>query len=268
MGEAVRRRLVWLALAGALAFLTLYATAWHLALSNPRNITNAANRLIESQAESMFELLGLYAANILTVMMAILGSIDALSGAIASGAMQTLAAKPIRRGQILLGKWIGFLVLLSVFQALLVGGVMAIAWVFAGVIPPHAGLGAALLWGEMVLLLTLTLLWGTRLTTLANGVVSIGLFGLAFLGGWVEQIGALTHHPRAVEVGVMASLVMPSEALWRRAAFEMQSPLMSAMQLGPFTSASVPSRAMIVYAALYTAAALALALRSFASRDL
>ena len=173
MGEAVRRRLVWLALAGALAFLALYATAWHLALSNPRNITNAANRLIESQAESMFELLGLYAANILTVMMAILGSIDALSGAIASGAMQTLAAKPIRRGQILLGKWIGFLVLLSVFQALLVGGVMAIAWVFAGVIPPHAGLGAALLWGEMVLLLTLTLLWGTRLATLANGVAGV-----------------------------------------------------------------------------------------------
>jgi len=271
MGEAARRKLVWLGLAVALAYLALYATAWHLALSNPRNIVNgtqAANRVIEHQAESMFSLLGLYAANLLTAMMAIITSIDALSGEIASGAIQTLAAKPIRRWQILLGKWLGFVLLLTAFQLVLDGGVMAIAWAYSGYIAPHAGFGIALMWGEMVLLLTLTLLWGTRLSTLANGVLSLGLFGVAFLGGWIEQIGALTNHPRAVHAGIVASLIMPSEALWRRAAFEMQSPLMSAMQLGPFTSASVPSIAMVVYAALYTAVALAVALRSFATRDL
>src|SRR5436189_4240839 len=49
---------------------------------------------------------------------------------------------------------------------------------------------------------------------------------------------------------------MPSEALWRRAAFEMQSPLASAMRISPFSTLSVPSTAMIFYAAIYLTIAL------------
>jgi hypothetical protein len=61
---------------------------------------------------------------------------------------------------------------------------------------------------------------------------------------------------------------MPSEALWRRAAFEMQSPLASAMHLSPFTTLSVPSLAMIFYALVYLAIALVIAIRRFSQRDL
>jgi hypothetical protein len=61
---------------------------------------------------------------------------------------------------------------------------------------------------------------------------------------------------------------MPSESLWRRAAFEMQSPLANAMRISPFSTLSVPSTAMIVYAAIYMGVALALAIRRFSQRDL
>ena len=88
------------------------------------------------------------------------------------------------------------------------------------------------------------------------------------LGGWIEQFGAITQTQRAVNVGVMASLLMPSEALWRRAAFEMQSPLANAMRISPFSTLSVPSIAMVFYAALYLAIALAIAIRRFSQRDL
>jgi len=61
---------------------------------------------------------------------------------------------------------------------------------------------------------------------------------------------------------------MPSESLWRRAAFEMQSPLVTAMNTTPFSGASVPSEAMIVYAAFYTCLMLGLAGRRLSTRDL
>jgi hypothetical protein len=99
-------------------------------------------------------------------------------------------------------------------------------------------------------------------------VLALGLHGLAFLGGWIEQFGALTQTRRAVNVGVIASVLMPSEALWRRAAFEMQSPLANAMRISPFSTLSVPSMAMVDYAALYLAIALVVAIRRFSQRDL
>jgi len=41
--------------------------------------------------------------------------------------MQTLASKPIRRAEIVLGKWLGHLLVMSAYLALLAGGVLAIA---------------------------------------------------------------------------------------------------------------------------------------------
>jgi hypothetical protein len=69
-------------------------------------------------------------------------------------------------------------------------------------------------------------------------------------------------------VGIAASLIMPSEALWRRAVFEMQSPILNALGFSPFSAASVPSEYMILYACLYLTLTLALAVRRFSQRDL
>jgi len=123
-------------------------------------------------------------------------------------------------------------------------------------------------WLESILLLNVALLCGTSFSTLATGVTVLGLHGVAFLGGWIEQIGAVTHSQGAVNVGIVASILMPSESLWRRAAFEMQSPLMGVVNLSPFGTTSAPSTMMVVYAVVYLLVALVLALRNFRLRDL
>ena len=97
------------------------------------------------------------------------------------------------------------------------------------------------MWLTILLLLGVSLLGGTLLSTLANGVMVFGLFGIAFIGGWIEQIGAFLNNQAAVNVGIVTSLLLPSEAMWRRAAFEMQSPLVAAMGVSPFASKSAPS---------------------------
>jgi ABC-type transport system involved in multi-copper enzyme maturation permease subunit len=104
---------------------------------------------------------------------------------------------------------------------------------------------------------------------LANGVLVLASFGVAFIGGWVEQIGSFLDSQAAINVGIVSSLLMPSEVLWKRAAYEMRSLVVDATGFSPFTSgSSVPSTVMIVYAAVYALVALALALWRFQRRDL
>jgi len=69
-------------------------------------------------------------------------------------------------------------------------------------------------------------------------------------------------------VGIVTSLIIPSEALWRRAAFEMQSPISGALGVSPFGTISVPSLLMIGYAVLYLVLALVTAISTFNHRDL
>jgi ABC-type transport system involved in multi-copper enzyme maturation permease subunit len=203
----------------------------------------------------------------LTVMLAIFASVDSVAGEISSHTIQALLTRPLRRWQVLLGKWLGYALMLGLFLGLLGVGVVLVNRALTGYAPPNPLQGLALLVLEALVLVALSLLGGTRLSTLTNGVALFLLYGLAFIGAWVEQIGALLQSDAAVRVGVVSSLLLPVEALWRRAAYLMQPPLSNSMPT-PFSVSSVPSEAMVLYAVLYGLAALALAMRSFGRRDL
>jgi ABC-type transport system involved in multi-copper enzyme maturation permease subunit len=268
--EAARKRVLWMALAAGAAFLSLFATGLYFQL---KDLSPRTNLLLERQGVGALLMVGLYAVDLMAVVMTVLTSVDTLSGELASGTIQAVATKPIPRWQLLLGKWMGFVGMVTLYVALMVGGITAVTYFMSlrsvgGVLPHHLLRGVALIWLECILMLTLTFRMGVSFSTLTNGVVVLGLHGIAFMGGWIEQAAALTHSPRALNVGITASLIMPSEALWRRAVFEMQSPIVSTLGFTPFSAASVPSKFMILYAGLYLALALALAVRRFSKRDL
>ncbi len=264
--EAARKKILWMALAAGGAFLILFGTGLHFQAKTlaERDMSPFLRREISFNMLTM----GLYAVDLLAVLMTILTSVDTLSGEIASGTIQAVATKPIQRWQVLVGKWFGFLGMLTAYIAIMVGGVNAVTYVMAGVTAPHFARGFLLIWMQSLVLLSATFAFATYFSTLTSGVLVLGLHGLAFLGGWIEQLGAVTQTQSAVNVGVVASLLMPSEALWRRAAFEMQSPLANAMHISPFSTLSVPSMAMIFYAAGYLAIALLVAIRRFSQCDL
>ena len=119
-----------------------------------------------------------------------------------------------------------------------------------------------------MLALGVTFLLGVRFGTLTSGVLALGLQGVAFMGGWLEQVSGFSQSAHIVTLGVMSSLVMPGESLWRRAAYEMQTPLAGSLSFSPFANVSIPSNTALAYAAVYLVAALALANRHFARRDL
>jgi ABC-type transport system involved in multi-copper enzyme maturation permease subunit len=210
----------------------------------------------------------LYVANFLVVMTAVLVTIDTLAGEIDSGVIETLCTKPLPRASVALGKWLGCFALLALYAALLCGGVLLAARLVAGYVPPNAARGALLILFEGTVLLTLALAGGTRLSTLANGVTVFGLYGLAFVGGWMEQIGTFAGNATARYLGIATSLLVPSESMWRLAAHHMQPPLVRDLGISPFSAASVPSPAMLAWAAMHVLLTLAAAVWSFQRRDL
>ncbi len=261
--EAARKKILWTALVVGLGFLVLFALAEHYQSFGPRVTPLVRRQIINAQF-----VVGLYSLNFLLLAMTVLTSVDTLSGEIASGTIHALATKPIRRYELLLGKWLGFVGMMTLFLTLIVSGLAGAHHWITHAQTHHLFRGMALMWLESVLLLNLTFLFGTSLSTLTNGVLALGLHGVAFLGGWIEQFGMLTNSQPVANIGVLASIVMPSEALWRRAASEIQSPVLSATGFSPFGSGATPSGAMVGYAVCYTAVSLVLALRLFSRRDL
>jgi ABC-type transport system involved in multi-copper enzyme maturation permease subunit len=270
--EASRRRILLAALLLGLLFLTVYGLGFHFIMVEVENEIGSMQVLELNQIRNFLLMAGMYVVNFLTAMMIVLTSVDTLSGEIASGTIQTLVAKPVKRWEIVLGKWLSFAVMVGLYLLLMGGGVMGLIYLRSGYSAPHPLSALALIWLNALVLLSVSMLGGAYLSTLANGVLVFGLYGVAFIGGWIEQIGSFLPNPSAsqiaINIGIITSLMMPSEALWKRAAHELQSPLMSALGVSPFSSNSYPSLAMIVYAILFVLTAFALAVRRFSNRDL
>lgn len=271
--EAIRRRIMLAGLVLGIAFVILFSIGTHfifgqIATDTAANMPSqmAANILI-AESTNTFMMMGLYAATFLSIAMAALLGADTLAGEITSGTIQTIATKPIRRADVVLGKWLGFAELLGLYVLLLCGGIVLSTFLQSGHIPQNLLIGLGLIYMESILVMTITLMLSSAFPALATGGIVFGLYGLAFVGGWVEQFGALLQNETAVKVGIVTSLIIPSESLWRRAAFEMQTPITGTFG-SPFNTSSVPSPLMIGYTFLYLIVILMIAVRIFKNRDL
>jgi ABC-type transport system involved in multi-copper enzyme maturation permease subunit len=265
--EAVRRKVIVATGLCGLAFLVLFAIGFHFVVRD-LGVAVLANRVKRTGILTFFTLAGLYATNFLTLMTAVLLPIDTLSGEIASGVMQTIASKPVRRSAIVLGKWLAFCGVIAGYLALLAGGVLTIVWLRARVALPDLHIGLPLMLLEAIVMLTLSIAGGARFSTVTNGIVAFGFYGVAFLGGWVEQIGTFAGNETARTIGTVASLIMPSESMWQLASHHFQPPFIRGLGAGPFQVGAVPTPAMVWWAVGYVVVVLAIGLRRFATRAL
>ena len=263
--EASRRWVLWVALLLGLLFLVVYGIGFREIL---KDMSKSASSLEQSEFSNFILLAGLYAVSFLTLIMTVLTSVDTLAGEIASGTIHTLVSKPLHRWEIVLGKWLGFTGMLTLYLLLMAGGVLVIVYWLSGYTAPNVLPGLSMMWLNINLVLCVSLFGGSFLSTLANGVLVFGLYGVAFIGGWIEQFGAFLKNATAINIGIISSLILPSEALWKRAVYEMQSPLIGALGFTPFSSTSTPSPIMVVYALIYLLIMLGLAMRQFSRRDL
>ena len=182
--------------------------------------------------------------------------------------MQTVASKPIRRADVVIGKWLGHAVIVMGYVLVLTLGVMIVVRLIAGTVAVRPLEGLPLMLLEIVLLMTVSIAGGTRLSTVTNGVMALGFYGIAFVGGWIEQIGGFAGSQAARTVGIVASLISPADALWRLASYQVQPESLRNFGAAVFATSSVPTTLMVWWAAGFTALTLIFAVRSFSTRQL
>ena len=168
----------------------------------------------------------------------------------------------------MLGKWLGYAVVIVVYFLVLAAGVLLAPRLAADYQPLNFGVAIPLMVLELLLMLTVSIAGGTRFGTVTNGIATIGFYGVAFIGGWVEQIGALTGIKSARMLGIGVSLLSPPDTLWRLSAYYLQPDLLRTLGAGPFSAASVPSPLMVWWAVGFTGLVLLGALVSFGRRQL
>ena len=264
--EAARRKILWTALFAGGLLLAVFAIALRLQVNQFQ--TRPMSPFVRYQVESGMLMIGLYTCDLLAVVLTILTSIDTLAGEIGSGTIQAIATKPISRTELLVGKFVGFATMIIVYVAITFTATVAVAYFVTGVLPEHPVHGALLIIFECIIALSLTFTFGTWFSTLTNGVVVLGLQAVAFMGGWLEQVSGFSQSGHIVTLGIVSSLIMPGESLWRRAAYEMQTPLAGSLSFSPFANVSIPSSTAVLYAGFYLCVTVGIAIYHFRVRDL
>jgi ABC-type transport system involved in multi-copper enzyme maturation permease subunit len=265
--EAARRRILLATLIGAAAFLVIYGIGFHFVA---RHVHEEAGLSVVRQRIMLnfLTLAGLYATHFLTLMTSVLLPVDTLSGEIASGVVQTVASKPVNRSSIVLGKWLAYVLVAVLYLVVVSSGVLVIARTIGHFTPPGLAMGLPLMALEAMVYVSISIAGGARLATVTNGILAFGLYGIAFIGSFVEQVGVFTNNLAAQNVGTVASLIMPTEALWQRAAYQMQPAIMRDLHLTPFSPASLPSPAMVWWAVGFALVALLWGVQGFRKRAL
>lgn len=262
--ETRQRRLLHLILGMSALFLLIFVVGFYFIHTRSR-FSMVGER---SEVTNFLLLTGLYAVNFLGIILAVVLSADTISGDVESGVIQTIVTKPLRRWEVVLGKWLGLAILLSVIIAAMSGLMILSSWLIAGVTPLNFVSGIGLMVLGALVLLSVSILGGTRLSTLANGVLMFMLYALSFVGGWTEQIGAFMQSEIAKHLGILVSFLLPSEAMWTRASYLMQPVFLRELGFSPFAIATAPSSAMVVYALIFIVVVLFMAVRLFQTRDL
>jgi ABC-type transport system involved in multi-copper enzyme maturation permease subunit len=269
--EAVRRRLVLAAVLLSGAFVVLFAVAFSILYGRARSVEDQDGVFLVF-AGTLQTVLGLYAVQFLAAFLALLLSVGAISSEVESGTLHAVLARPLRRSEYLLGRWLASAGLLAGYVTVMATSLLLVARVVADYQPVDPVRAVLLMVLEAVLLLTVGLLGSTFLPTLANGVVLFSLFGLAWMGGIVEFVGDTVGNQTMVDLAVAVSLLFPSDAIWRAASYYLQPPTFLGVAVSrggiPFAALTPPTAALLAWALAYPAAALLGALRTFARRDL
>ncbi len=123
--EAMSRRLIPTGIMVSFLYIVLFAVAYNFAQDRGvQVITGQRSRALVSIAMASLTLSGLYIVNLLAGFLALFLSVGAVSTEVDSGSLHALLARPLRRSQLLLGRWLAYALISSVYVSVMAGLVM------------------------------------------------------------------------------------------------------------------------------------------------
>jgi ABC-type transport system involved in multi-copper enzyme maturation permease subunit len=267
--EALRRKLI--AAFVAVSVLLVALSGWGFwKLSHNGTMSSGEVQLALPQAFVLF----MFMFSFVVALSASAIASPAVSSEIDSGVLQTVVTRPIRRSDVILGKWLGLAGLLAAYTLLVTGAMTAVVHLVSGFTVPNPAAAAGFLFAEGAVLLTLVLLLSTRLSALAAGVVGVALFGMAWLAGVVGSLGESFRIPALRTASEVTMYVVPTDGLWHAVIYYLEPTVyLSNAGLGdfrgnPFFAGSGPSWQYLAWAAIWFVLVLTLGLVSFGRREL
>ena len=144
-----------------------------------------------------------------------------ISGDVESGIALAILTRPLSRADVVIGKWLGLVGLLTVYIAGSVGIELVGVRLITDYTPRPLMLIVYLV-GETVVLMTLALLISTRLSGMTGGVIALGAYGISWLGGIAGAIGTAFQNATITHIGTATQLLLPTDGLWRGAVYSLE----------------------------------------------
>src|SRR5690242_14428837 len=199
-----------------------------------------------------------------------------ISSEVESGLLLSMLARPVRRSEIVIGKWLGLAALVALYAGFAgTAELAAVDWA-TGYLPPHPVDLIVYVAAEGLVLLSIGLLLSTRLSGITAGVIALVAWLMAWIAGVVGDIGTGLQNSALENVGVVSHLLLPSDGLWRGAIFAMEpDTLIAALKAAgtfgranPFAAVDPPPVEFLVWVAIWFALMLALSVWSFRTREI
>lgn len=277
--EASRRRLLLAIVILTAIVAILSGWAFHRLLQfpcgardNPQPCSAAELKLI---AATLLILLMFMFSFVLALGAAFLGA-PSIAGDIESGIMLAMLPRPIRRSDVVLGKWLGLSTIIAAYAGISCGLEFVIVKIAMSYVPPHPILAILFVVAEAIALLTLTMVGSTRLAPMTCGIIVLVLFGMTWMGGIAGAVGAAFHSKTIENIGTVSSLILPTDGLWRGAIYNLEPAAVKAVEAAagragssnPFFVYSAPATTYLIWALGWVIFMLALAAWSFRRREL
>jgi ABC-type transport system involved in multi-copper enzyme maturation permease subunit len=265
--EAVRSRFLIITFALAALYVAVIAWGCRVLLDHSPSIAAA-----QTSAFGM-EVLAFYMVSFTVALLAVFVTGSSTHHEGETGLLQAMLTRPVHRFSVLAGKWVGASILVVVYVVLLSAGLMLAIGLTVGYYPSRPGPAIALLVLQGLVVLSLRLLFGTMLGNMASGILPLMIYGLAWMGGIVEVIGEATSIQAMVTAGVLTSLLIPTDELWRGVSYflapETMTDLMSRTlaRSNPFIALTPITTPMVIWSCAYLVIVFLAGARIFARRD-
>jgi ABC-type transport system involved in multi-copper enzyme maturation permease subunit len=199
-----------------------------------------------------------------------------ISSEVESGMLLSMLARPMRRSEVVIGKWLGLAALVAIYAA---GSafleILAVDWA-TGYVPPHPIELVFYVGAEGLALLSVGLLLSTRLSGITGGVIALVAWLMAWIAGVVGDIGISLRNPAIENVGTISHLILPTDGLWRGAVYAMEPDAVLATlkaagtiaRANPFAAVDPPPIQFMAWVVVWFASMLALSIWSFRTREL
>jgi len=269
--ELVRRRLVLTLL--VLTVVVIGLTGWGFA--KVPGLHQGGHRLTPGEARSVAAellILVLFMFSFVLALTCAFLAAPALAGDLESGVALALLARPLRRGELLLGRWLGLALPAVLYTVAAVSLEFLVAWWATGYLPRQPAQAEAAMAVEGVVLLTLALGLSTRLATITSAVIAVVCFGAMWMGGIAGAFGTVFHNTAISTVGTVTHLLLPTDGMWRAATFAAEPRLFATAAAahagaGAFQAASGPAPWYLAYVGGWIVVVLGLAWLSLRSRE-